>query len=173
MKYWNTNSVDCVAPQEPLTTKMFTRKITHLTIMTTVRPADSEIQCDMNRQREQFVEKHRNHNERPKFLTINYFEDNYLVSDDTLPRLLHSSIYRILTFLGLSMPYRWILFFSIGHKRYRIKKYAKEQDRQSQIQNMHSLREFQLSSFQTPTVNHSKSVSDQPPDYEMVINGYI
>ena len=71
------------------------------------------------------------------------------------------------------MPYRFILFFSIGHKRYRIKKFAKEQDRQSQIQNMHSLREIQLSSFQTRTVIHSKSVSDQPPDYETVINGYI
>ena len=165
--------MDCVAPQEPLATKMFTRKITHLTIITTVRPADSEIQSDKNRQREKFVERHRDHNERPKFYTISYFEDNYLVSDGTLPRLLHSSKYRILTFLGFSMPYRWILFFSIGHKRYRIKKYAKEQDRQSQIQNIHSLREFQLSSFQTPTVNHSKSVSDQPPDYEMVINGYI
>ena len=152
---------------------MFTRKLTHLTIMTTVRPADAETQCNINRQREEFAERHRNHNNRPKLYTVNYFEDNYLVSDDALPRLFQPSVYRIFTFLGLSMPYRWVLFFSIGHKRYSIKKYVKEQDTRSQIQNVHSLREGQLSSFQTPVVNYSTSVSDQPPDYETVVSGYV
>ena len=173
VKYWNTRSVDCVTPQGPPTTKMFTRKLTHLTIMTTVRPANAETQSYMNRQREEFVERHKNHNEKPKFHTINYFEENYLVSDDTLPGLFQPSIYRIFAFLGLSMPYRWAVFFSIGHKIYRIKKYVKEQDRQIQIENVHSLREFQLSAFQTTEISQSSSVYDQPPDYETVVNGYV
>ena len=126
--YWHTVTMDCVAPLGPPTTKMFTRKLTHLTIMTTVRPADAITQTDMNRQREQFLNRHMGHDKAQRFHTTNYFEENYLVSnsDNTfLPKLFRPYLFRIFAFLGLSMPYRWVLFLSIGHVRYKIEKYAK------------------------------------------------
>ena len=113
-----------------------------------------------------------------RFHTKNYFEENYLVSnsDDTfLPKLFRPSFYRIFAFLGLSMPYRWILFFSIGHVRYEIEKYARilPVSGQSQTPNLPSWRQFQVSPLQTTEMNHSVSVSDQPPGYETVVNAVV
>ena len=166
VRLWQTQTVKCITPQGPPTAKMFTRKLTHLTIMTTVRSADAETQSDMNRQREEFLESHWGDDQAIRFQTTNYFEVNHLVTDDPhLPRLFQPCLYRTFAVLGLSMPYRFILFLSIGHIRYKIKKYVKSQNRQGETEYS---REFQLSSFQTANTNQ-----DQPPDYETVVNGFV
>ena len=168
VRLWQTRTAQCITPQGPPTAKMFTRKLTHLTIMTTVRSADAETQSDMNRQREEFLESHWGDDEAIRFQTINYFEVNHLVTDDPhLPRLFQPYLYRTFAILGLSMPYRLLLFLSIGHIRYKIKKYVKNQNRQGEPEEQYS-REFQLSSFQTMNINQ-----DQPPDYETVVNGSV
>ena len=176
--YWHTGTVECVTPLGPPTTKMFTRKLTHLTILTTVRPADAETQSDMNRQREQFLNRHIGHDKAQRYHTKNYFEENYLVSNNDytfLPKIFRPSLYRIFAFLGFSMPYRWILFFSIGHVRYKIEKYAGvlPDSGQSQTPYLLSWRHFQLSSLQTTEMNHSVSVSDQLPCYDTVVNASV
>ena len=166
VQLWQTRAAECIAPLGPPTAKMFTRKLTHLKIMTTVRSADAETQSDMNRQREEFLESHWGDDQAIRFQTINYFKVNYLVSDDPqLPRLFQPWLYRIFAIMGLSMPYRITIFLSIGHIRYKIKKYVKNQGRPSET--VYS-RDFQLSSFQTVDL-----YQDQPPDYETVINGSV
>ena len=162
VRLWQTRTVQCITPLGPPTTKMFTRKFTHLTIMITIRSADAETQNDMNRQREEFLESHRGHDQAIRFQTINYFEENLLVTNEPyLPRLFQPWLYRIFAIVGLSIPYRFLIFLSIGHIRYKIKKYVKNQGGQSETEYS---REFQLSSFQRVDTSQ-----DSPPNYETVV----
>ena len=102
---------------------LFKKRYTKLNIEVVVRPGDIETQQEMIQNRRQVKEQHRGHDSRHNFQTVNRKTMRLFVSDnDTTPWIFHPVIYWCFALLGLSLPYRWYLYCSVGHIRFHIQK---------------------------------------------------
>ena len=147
----NTN---CPEPSLELFKKHFTK----LTIQVVVRPGDIETQQEMIENRRQVKEQHRGHDTRRKFQTVNRKTMSLFVSDNsTTPWMFHLVCYGCFALLGLSLPYRWYLYCSVGHIRFHIEKRV--------------LREEQLPTVPNPSLGEP-STGALPPDSEAPQNQY-
>ena len=107
------------APSE----RMFKEKFTKLKIQVTINPGDRFTQDEMIRNREQFLELHSGHEAQQTVKTHNHTVLTYFVGDNkVVSRIFTRTIYWIFALLGLSLPYRWFVFFTVGHVDFRIKK---------------------------------------------------
>ena len=104
------------------TEHIFKRTYTKLNIQLSVHPGDRETQAEILRQRQMILHGHSGHN--PSQLKIkNHTSFSYLVGDNNaIPFLCKPVFYYTFAILGLSLPYRWCVYLSVGHVKFNIKK---------------------------------------------------
>ena len=102
---------------------LFSKRYTKLNVQVTVRPGDTETQEEMMENRRQLKQQHRGHDTRRSLQIVNRKAESFLVSDnDTTPWIFHPFFYWCFALLGLSVPYRWCLYYTVGHIRFQIQK---------------------------------------------------
>ena len=108
---------------EPPSLELFRKRYTKLHISVTSHPGDSETQRELIAARRTFKEQHRGHDSTRRLTTKNRTFEKLFVSDNGMtPWIFHPFFYWIFALLGLSLPYRWGIYCTIGHVRYRIEK---------------------------------------------------
>ena len=115
------------SPAEVPSHTLFTNRLTHLYIATSLHPVNTDMYKQITDLREEFKNTHSGHD---KLMDVGTLKckgeeyESYLVSDDRdyLPFRFHSLTQWTFAILGLSLLYRLILFLSMGHLRYNIKK---------------------------------------------------
>ena len=104
------------------TEDIFKSTYTKLNIQLSVHPGDQQTLEEILRQRQLILHGHSGHN--PSQLKIkNHTSFSYLVGDsNTIPFLCKPVFYYTFAILGLSLPYRWCVYLSVGHVKFNIKK---------------------------------------------------
>ena len=88
----------------------FKKRFTKLNIQITINPGDSYTQDEIIRNREEFRDRHKDHDSMLKLRTNNHTVVSYLVGEDkTVSRVFTRTFYYIFALLGLSLPYRWFV----------------------------------------------------------------
>ena len=160
-------------PFETPSHTLFTSNLTHLYITTSVYPVNNEIYSEILSHREDFKSTHMGHD---KLLDINTLRckgedwESYLVSNETdqLPFRLHSLTQWMFAVVGFSLPYRLILYLSMGQVRYKIKKRINGNLAPS-VSNGREDRVFTVEGSPPPYSPQRFSVPDRPPDYHLVV----
>ena len=102
---------------------LFKKCFTKLNIQMVVRPGDIETQQEMIENKRRLKEQHKGHDSERNLQTVNRKTMSLFVSDkSTTPWMFHPVFYWGFTLLGLSLPYRWWLYCSVGHIRFHIEK---------------------------------------------------
>ena len=118
--YWCKMDIPLEIPSE----QMFQRKVTKLVVCISSHPGDKEVQKEMILDRERFRESHKGHDKDLKLTTQNRIVDTYLVSDDQSAVFSFTLLFVIMSmlFCFFLLPYRWYLFCTMGHIKYKINK---------------------------------------------------
>ena len=141
------------------TEDIFKRTYTKLNIQVSVHPGDRQTQEKILRQRQLILHGYLGHN--PSQLKIkNHTSFSYLVGDSNIiPFLCKPVLYYTFAILGLSLPYRWCVYLSVGHVKFNIKKRVFEGQAITPEVERRPL---------SPTVSLLQE-GDSPPDYEACV----
>ena len=113
--FQNSNNWIIDTPQGSPSKEDFSTLPTHLCIQVSVSLEDQQVQKDIAPSRDQFELEHVAHNDPVSITTQSHFIHNYLVQDVSL-----KTIFWVFAILGLSFPYRMLLYIAIRRKSYQI-----------------------------------------------------
>ena len=100
---------------------MFKKIYTKLSIDIAVNPGDDYTQNEIMQNRKEIKRTHKGH--IVKLKTDNHKSVSYLVADtNTVPTVFHPIYYYVFSLLGLSLPYRWYMYFNVGHVKVKVMK---------------------------------------------------
>ena len=101
---------------------IFRRDYTKLKILVSVHPGDCFTQEQMINDRDEHLQTHVQHG-ASQCVTENLSSTSYLVgTGGEAPRLFQPKFYYIFSLLGLSLPYRWFVYFKTGRVKFEVRK---------------------------------------------------
>ena len=102
---------------------MFKDKLTKLIIMVTVKSGNVRMQKEIIQNRRKFKGGEFHSLSRGYFTTVNRMATSHYVGNKgTLPSMFDPAWALLFAFLGLSLPYRWFIYFKVDHVTFRITK---------------------------------------------------
>ena len=122
-------------PLGPPSEYLFKRRWTKLTIDISTKPGD-EVTHEKLKQFVRNLQAQNYKDRSPKKSRKGKHKEFLLVTNEhKIPRRFHFLVHFVFTILGLSLPYSWFLYFSIGHVNYRIEKklFTSNEDETSEI----------------------------------------
>ena len=154
-------------PLGPPAKYLFKRRWTKLTIDVSTKPGDEETHENLK----QFVQTLQAQNSRDrstkKTRKGKRRECHFVTDEHRIPRRFHFLAHFFFTIFGLSLPYSWFLYFSIGHVNYRIDKklFSSKEDDISQTTQVNGDLSTDSDDFKSNTdeeKNKNDSDSDEP-----------
>ena len=112
-------------PEDP-SVEMFYRRFTKLVIYSDIKPGDKQVFENMKNTRKAFKQEHKGHDDELHLYIDDDTVEKFLVrrddNDPTPGRFFNKTAYWVFTFLALSLPYRWYLYCSMGHIKFKVKR---------------------------------------------------